>query len=255
MRTLALTAALVTALTGTGCIVSSTEPQYFGDADVAWRFQNYDGQVAGNWTQANTGCGVAAITDVRLTVWDAANRLVVDDYFPCVDATGFPRAYLADLPVGRYTYAAEAWRGDAPVFYDEYFFDVFANEVTMEDATLPVLAIAPFTVYYTQNGVRTCVGTPGMRFDLYTGGGTFLQSTHPIPVACDPISTGYTYPLDPVSGLDPATGFSYQVDVFALDGLDALAGSVNETCRQLIRHTGFPVTVNLLPAPQASCAP
>jgi hypothetical protein len=248
MRTLALTAALVTALTGTGCIVSSTPPPV-GDADVAWRFQNSDLRVAGNWTQQNTGCGVAAITDVRLTVWDAANRVMVDNYYPCVDGTGYPRAYLSNLPVGRYTYAAEAWRVDAPVFYDEYFFDVFANQATMEDATLPVLATAPFTVYYTQNGAPTCAGTPGMRFDLYTAGGVFLESTDPNPVACDPVSTGYTYQLD------RATGVSYQVDVFALDGLNVGALSVNETCRQLVRHTGFPATINLLPAPQASCAP
>jgi len=245
MRTHAMTAALVTALAGTGCIVSSTEPLY-GDADIAWRFQNYDLQVAGNWTQTNTGCGVAAITDVRVTVWDSASRVMVDDFYPCVDATGYPRAFVSGLPPGRYTYAAEAWRVDAPVFYDEYFFDVFANEITMEDATLPVLAVAPFTVYYTQNGVATCGGTPGMRFDLYTAGGVLLETTDPTPVACDPISTGYTYLLD------RTTGLSYQVDIFALDNL---GDSVNETCRQLVRHTGFPATINLLQAPQASCAP
>jgi len=245
MRTLAMTAALVTALAGTGCIVSSTDHPQVGDADIAWRFQNYDGQVAGTWSQANTGCGLAAITDVRVTVWDSVNRVMVDDYFPCVDATGYPRAFLS-LPPGRYTYAAEAWRVDAPVFYDEDFFDVFSNEITMVDATLPVLAVAPFTVYYTQNGVATCSGTPGMRFDLYTAGGALLETTDPTPVACDPISTGYTYQLD------RATGLSYEVDIFALNGLEE---SVTETCRQLVRHTGFPATVNLLPAPQASCAP
>jgi hypothetical protein len=39
MRTLALTAALVTALTGTGCIVSSTESVATGAAHVYWSFE------------------------------------------------------------------------------------------------------------------------------------------------------------------------------------------------------------------------
>jgi hypothetical protein len=241
MRTLAMTAALVTTLTGTGCIVSSTEPP-MGDADVAWRFQNYDGQVAGSWTQANTGCVEAAVTDVRLTVWDSFDRVLVDDYFPCVDGTGYPRAYLPNLPAGRYTYAAEAWRVDAPVFYDEYFFDVFANEVTMEDATLPVLAVAPLTVYFTQGGAYTCGGTPSIRFDLYDPGSALIEST---TVACT-TSYGFT------ATADQATGFSYGVDLFALT---AGGLSLNERCLQSVRHTGFPATIDLLPAPQGACAP
>lgn len=241
MRTLAMTAALAAALTGTGCIVSSTEPPV-GDADVAWRFQNFDGQLAGDWTVANTGCGQAAISDVRLTVWDPAGRVVADDYFPCVDGTGYPRAYLSGLPAGRYTYAAEAWRVDAPVFYDEYFFDVFANEVTMEDATLPVLAVAPLTVYFTQRGVFTCAGTPSVRFDLYDPGAAFIEST------VVPCTTSYGF----TATADQATGYSYGLDVFALN---AGGASVNERCLQSVRHTGFPATIDLLAAPQGACTP
>lgn len=243
MRTLALTAALATALTGTGCIVTTNDRS--GDLDLAWRFQNSDGQVAGTFTAGNSGCGVAAITEVDVSVYDGFGDRLVFQTFPCQEqGTGLPRAFVAGLPAGSYSYLATAYRVDAPVFEDGGTFFVSDNATTPVDATLAVVTPAPLSVYFTQGGVATCAGTPSIRFDLYNGAGTTLLETTTVP--CDPVSTGFT------ATLDRSTGVSYQLDIFALDGLGQ---SVSERCLQTVRHTGFPVTIDLLPAPQAACGP
>lgn len=240
MRTLAMTAALATALAGTGCIV--TEDHRTGDLDLAWQFRNSDGVLAGNFTAGNTGCGTAAITEIDLSVFDAFNNRVVFRTFPCVESgTGLPRAFVSGLRTGTYSYVATAWRVDAPVFEDANTFLVSDNATTPVDATLDVLTPAPLTVYFTQGGVATCAGTPRIRYDLYTAGGTFLESNDQIP--CDPVSTGFT------ANTDQDTGFTYQVNVFALTSGGA---AVTERCAS-VRHTGFPATVNLLTSPQATC--
>jgi hypothetical protein len=255
MRTLTVTAALVTALSGTGCIVSSTD-QPVGDADIAWQFRGSNGQVEGNFTTGFTGCGAqgdpqAAISHVLLTVWDAFGRVVLNGVsYPCVDNTGYPRAFVSGLPTGHYTYVAQAWRVDAPVFDNDFTprdsFDVFANQVSTVDATLDVLPTAPLTVYFTQNGAFTCSGTPQVRLDIFfpATSGTLLEPSTTIP--CATSNFGYT------ATLDQPTGVAYGYDIFALDVGGA---SVNENCLQSVVHTGIPAVIDLLPAPQASCGP
>lgn len=246
MRTLALTAALATTLAGTGCIVSTNDPLPgpSGDLDLAWRFQNYDGQVAGSFTAGDTGCSVAAVTDVDVSVFDANQVRVAFVNFPCREAgTGLPRAFVSGLRAGSYSFLATAFRTDAPVFEDGGSFFVDANATTQIDATLGVLSIAPLSVYFTQNGLFTCAGTPGIRYDRFTSAGIFIETN---TVACDPVSFGFTVPADlPV-------GFTYQFDLFALN---ASGSSLFERCLQNVRHTGFPVTLDLLVSPQAACGP
>jgi hypothetical protein len=247
MRTLAVTAALVTALGGTGCIVSANAPMV-GDADIAWRFRDYDLALAGDWTQGNTGCGVASVSFVRVTLRDGAGRVVDDRNWGCVDATGYPRAYVAALPVGRYAYTLEAWRVDAPVFYGQGVVDVFDGQTTTEDATLDVEAVVPLTVYFTQNGARTCApagqfSTPSIRVDIFypATSSTLLEPS--TTFACAGSNFGYT------ARNDQPVGNTYGYDVYALD---AGGLSVNERCLVSVRHTGFPVTINLLPG---ACGP
>jgi hypothetical protein len=243
MRTLTLTALLATALAGTGCFVTTNDPS--GDLDLAWRFQNSDGLTAGNWTAANSGCATAAITDLDLSVFDAFDNRVVFRNYPCREAgSGFPGAVVAGLSSGNYSYLVTAWRLDAPVFEDGGSFFVDANATTQIDATLAVLSPAPLTVYFTQGGLATCSGTPRIRYDLFTSGGTFLESNDQI--ACDPVSTGFT------ADTDRPTGVNYQVDVFAMT---AGGASVSERCLTLVRHTGFPTTIDLIAAPDANCTP
>lgn len=241
MRTLTLTAVLATALAGTGCIVTTDGPT--GDLDLAWQFQNSDGAIAGNFTSGNSGCGTAAVTDLDLSVFDG-NRRVVFQNFPCREAgSGFPGAVVTNLPTGSYTYLVTAWRVDAPVFEDGGSFFVDANATTTVDATLAVLSPAPLTIYFTQGEVFTCSGTPRIRYDLFTLGGTFIESNDQI--ACDPVSFGFT------ADTDQPTGFTYEVDLYAMT---AAGVSVNETCRTQVRHTGFPTTIDLLAAPDPACA-
>jgi hypothetical protein len=244
MRTLALTAALATALTGTGCIVNTSDP--VGDLDLAWQFRNSDGVLAGNFTSTNSGCGTAAIEDVQVEVFDAFNRPVVSRSFFCQESpSGFPRAFIPGLAVGSYSYLVTASRSGSAVFDGSGFFDVFDNDTAFVDATLDVLTVAPLSIYFTQNGAATCAGTPFIRYDLFTAGGALIESND--QVACDPVSTGFTVTLD------QPTGLNYGVDLFALT---AGGASVNERCLQTVRHTGFPApSINLLPAPQAACGP
>ena len=257
MRTLALTAALATALTGTGCIVSSTDVMV-GDADIAWQFRGSNGQVEGNFTTGFTGCGAAgdpqaSISHVLLTIWDGFGRVVVNGAsYPCVDNTGFPRAFVSGLPVGHYTYVAQAWRVDAPVFDNDFSprdaFDVFANEITTVDATLDVLPTAPLTVYFTQNGLYTCSGTPQIRFDIFfpANSGTLLEPS--TTIGCATSNFGYT------ATFDQPTGNTFGYDIFALDGGSPVR-SVNERCLQTVLHTGIPAVIDLLAAPQSNCGP
>ena len=241
MRTLALTAALATALGGTGCIVTTSDPA--GDLDLAWRFQNSEGAIAGNWTAANSGCGVALPDDVDVALYDTFDNRVLFRTYPCEEAgSGLPRAFVSNLREGTYTFVVTAYRAGSPIFEDTGSVFVNANTTTPVDATLAVLSPAPLTIYFTQGGVRTCAGTPRIRYDLYTAGGTFLESNSQI--ACDPVSFGFT------ADTDQPTGFSYEVDLYAMT---AGGASVNETCRTLVRHSGFPTTIDLLAAPDPAC--
>ncbi len=243
MRALALTAALATTLAGTGCFVSTDEPT--GDLDLAWRFQDFDGNLAGNFTAGNSGCGVALPDDVEVAVYDDFNNRVYLRTFPCQEpGSGLPRAYLSNLRTGSYAWVATAYRAGSPIFEDSGSVFVNANATSQVDATLGVLSPAPLTVYFTQNGLFTCAGTPRIRYDLFTAGGVFLESNDQIP--CDPVSFGFT------ADTDRPTGFSYEVDLYALT---AGGVSVNETCRTLVRHGGFPTTIDLLTAPDPACGP
>lgn len=245
MNRLALTATLASALLGTGCVV--TPADLIGDLDIAWQFQNSQGVVAGNFMPDNTGCGVAAIATVRLVLRDAGNRTIVDQDFPCREPLGYggyPRAYLSGLSAGHYTYQLTAYRSGSPAFDDTGSLDIFDSTVTYVDSTMVVTAVAPLTVYYTQQGALTCSGTPSVRYDLWNAAGTTSLETN--TVACDPVAGGFT------ATADQPTGVSYLVDLFALNGS---AQSVNERCSTTVLHSGFPVTINLLPAPDASCGP
>lgn len=241
MRTLALTAALATALAGTGCIVTADDPS--GDLDLAWRFQDYDGLTAGSFSAADTGCGVAAVTDVDVSVYTLGGTRVAFLNFPCREAgTGLPRAFVSGLRAGSYTYLATAFRVDAPVFEDGGSFFVDVNATTQVDATLGVLSVAPLSVYFTQGGVSTCSGTPNVRFDL------FYPSTSSSPVESNTVPCTGSYGFTATA--DQPTGRTFGVDIYALT-----AGGLSfyEQCLQTVRHTGFPFTINLVPPAQSLC--
>jgi hypothetical protein len=243
MRSLALTAALAATLSATGCYVSNTTPT--GELDLAWRFRASDASVAGDFTAADSGCSLAAITDVDLTVSDTFGHTVVFRNYPCEESgSGLPRAFVSGLPPGDYDFLATAYRVDAPVFETSGGFTVPDGGTRLVNATLDVLTPAPLTIYFTQRGAFTCSGTPEVRFDIFfpASSSSLVESN---TVACTS-SFGFT------ATHDQSTGQSYGVDLFALN---AQGASVNEHCLVTVRHTGFPVTIDLFRAPDGSCPP
>jgi len=244
MTRLALTA-LATLALGTGCYVDngSTGPRTgTGTLDLAWQFRGSDGLVAGHWTAADSGCDAAVITDVDLSLIDGGGARILFQNYPCQESgTGLPRAYASGLPSGRFSYLATAYRQGSPVFTDNGSIVISDGLVTSVDATLDVVSPAPLTVYFDQRGSLTCNGTPNVRYDLFTAGGTLIETR---TLACDPVSGGFTVTAD------QPTGFTYQLDLYAIDGAGR---SVNEMCRVNVVHDGFPVLIDLLQAPQPSC--
>lgn len=237
MRTLALTAALATALAGTGCIVTTDSPT--GDLDVAWRFRS-GARIEGNFVPGNTGCDTAAVTDVRVALYPpGGSRAVFDASYNCTDNTGYPRAYLSNVPVGRYDYVIEAWRVDAPVFDGVGSVDVFTNDVTQANATLDVLTTAPLTVYYSGT---TCAATPDIFYDAY------YPSTDTVPFDSQPVPCNGSYGF--TLAQDQVTGRTYGIDVYA-----SIGGTYTKAnCLSSVFHDGFPQTIALL-SPGASGCP
>lgn len=242
MRTLALS--LAAALLGTGCIVTSNDP--VGEVAIFWRFQDSQGELAGNFTAADNGCDVAGVTDVDVEIFDGPNRIVFQT-FPCAQAaTGLPRAVVGGLETGTYDWVITAYRLNDAVFADAGAFVIREDAVTEVPATAGVLLTAPLTLYYQLNGQFTCAGVSTIYFAVYNAAGTVLLDSGEVP--CDPVSNGFS--LAPLP-----SGIDYLVDFFqALDRPLGAGGIAEyELCGFLVRNTGFPATVNLQPAPHFSC--
>jgi len=237
MRTLALTATLAAALAGTGCIVTTDQPT--GDLDIAWRFRS-GARIEGNFVPGNTGCGTAAVTDVRVAIYPVgSNRAIFDASFPCTDASQYPRAYVSNLPIGRFDYLVEAWRVDAPVFDAVGTVDVFTNDVTQANATLDVLTTAPLTVWFSGT---TCGATPDIFYDAYYPS----TATVPFDSHAVPCTSSYGFTL----AQDQTTGLTYGIDIYASSG----GTYTKANCLSAVFHDGFPETIALL-SPGASGCP
>jgi hypothetical protein len=242
MKRIAFAAAA--ALLGTGCISSSSPPppppQVTGDVALFWQFRDYDGHVAGDFGVTDSGCGTAGVTDVDVAVYRGAARVLFEN-FTC-EGGGYPSA-LVTLPVGDYTYSITAYRLADPVFYGEG--SVTAMEGMRMDGytTLDVYdTVLPLTLYYTLNGNFTCGGTSTIYLRMWT------DATRTISVANADVPCGSPYGFTLPSNEPVGT---YYVEWF--QAIDAGNVARYERCNLNVRHAGFPTTVDLGTAPDASC--
>lgn len=239
MKRIAFVAAA--ALLGTGCISSTTTPPPpGGDVALYWQFRDYDGNVSGA-SGAGTGCGVAGVTEVGVDIWRGAT-LVVSENVPCAQVGTAGVAYT--LPVGTYSYALTGYRGPDAVFASsERSIEAMQGMLMEDDATLDVVSTTlPLTIYYQMNGAYTCAGVNNVYFRILTGNQATVVAND--QVACDPSAYGFTLPYDEQVG-------SYYFEW--LQARTATPTAVYELCGFTRRHTGFPIVVNLFPAPDASC--
>lgn len=239
MKRLALV--LAAAVLGTGCVVTTQDPT--GDATFAWNFRDWDGYLAGNFTAGNDGCALAGVTDVDLDISDGGGRVFFRTY-SCTEAgSGLPRGGVVGLSEGVYTYRLTAYRLSSPVFDAVGSVSISASSQAYVEATLDVLSPIPLTLYYTQNGAYSCAGTPSVYYAVYTNASrsTLVSST---TIACSSGSYGFSLPQDLAVG-------SYYVDFMQL--LDGGGISQYEQCALTVRHAGFPVVLDLSPAPAPSC--
>jgi len=245
MRLAALTAV---AMMGTGCFVSATEVGPVvgsGDAVVYWNFQNWDNVIAGDFTAANSGCAVAAVTGVALRI-TRGGALVEDILHPCESGNGVPGALVLNLRPGTYTYLATAMRGNDPVFENGGSFTIGDGLETRVDTTLDVVFPQPLSIFFSRAGVFTCTGVNSVFYALYTSGGASLISS--ASIAC-PSNQELYFPQAAASQV----GATYFVDFLQL--LDGAGLSTHEKCSINVRHTGFPVTIDLPSGIDPACGP
>lgn len=240
MKRLALV--LAATVLGTGCVVTTEEPT--GEATFSWRFRDFDGYVAGNWTAGDNGCGTAGITEVDLELFDGPTRVFFHTYACSEGGTNLPRGGVVGLREGVHDYRLTGYRLSSPVFEGVGSVSISAAVPADVAATLDVLTPIPLTLYYTQNGTYSCAGTPSVYYAVYTDASrtTLVSST---TIACDPGAYGFSLPGD----LD--AGYTYYLDFMQL--LDGGGISQFEQCGVPLRHAGFPLIVDLSPAPAPSC--
>jgi hypothetical protein len=240
MRNLALVAAALLPLVS-GCVSSSSEPPV-GSATVYWSFESSDGLFAGNWTQSNSGCAVAAVTEVRVAITTSGGALVESLLHPCEASNGVPGAAVPSLTEGGYHVVATAYRGADPVFTDSANFSVAAGMDTPVQLTLGVTASQPLSIFYKQAGIYTCAGVNTANGIYYSisDGGVLVTAGHQ-----DCVSNYELY-----LPLADAVGTTYTVDF-----LQMLNGgtSIYEKCHVAVLHNGFPVVINLGLSPDPSC--
>ncbi|WP_242346655.1 hypothetical protein [Anaeromyxobacter terrae] len=241
MRRLALT--LATAVLASGCIVGDDHVDHrVGDATLYWNFRNVDAQVAGDFGAANAGCVDAGVTEVDLELYRGSTRVLYQTY-PCQESgTSLPRAGVGGLEEGEYGWRLTAYRIDEQVFTSEGGLVVVRDRNTDLRATLDVISPQSLTLYYTINGAFTCGNASSIYYSLLDTARTNVVSTGTI--GCDPVASGFS-----ISGLP--VGANYYLDF--LQALDSRGVALYERCGLALRHTGFPIVIDLGAAPQPAC--
>jgi hypothetical protein len=233
MRLAALTAV---AMMGTGCFVSTNDPVPFnpgsGDALVYWNFNNWDNVLAGNFTAGNPGCDTAAVTEVDLEILRGGVRVEFLTH-PCQALNGVPGTTVPNLRPGTYQYLATAYRGNDPVFENSGSFIIADGLETPVQTTLDVVTPQPLSIFFSRAGVFTCAGVNSVFYSVLTSGGAPVASAN---ISCPANQEVYVPAASTV-------GATYRVDFLQL--LDGAGLSTHEKCGVTVRHTGFPVTINL----------
>lgn len=230
-----------TALVGSGCWSSHDRA---GTLTVYWQFRSSSGAVAGDFGQTSTGCDVAVVDTIRLTV----DGVALDQ--PCVQSNGVPGTRMTLAP-GTHTVVADGYRSGERVFTTSGTADVRDGADTQGDLTLDAVTPQGLVIYYHASGLGSLsstqcavngVAVAGVTYRLEDGSGNVLSTTETaggqLPVACDPASFGIQIPDLPLGG--------YVLRYLQL--IDANGFALVQTCATAAPHTGFPDDVTLVTA-------
>ncbi len=249
MKRFALLAAL-----GLASACTTSEPPPPGTVTFYWRFQDYTGAIAGDYTTANPGCAEAGVTTVRVTIDQQTQDL------NCVGSNGVPGIQFADFPTGSFPYTIIGFRGAEEIFADGGVVNTRVGYDTPVDATLTVEGTASsLLVYYAQNGIYSCAGTPWVAFELDDQFGNVVDlasySANPAlntALVCDSSTFGFYGQYAP-SGVTPTSLFPFGNYRFRyLSLLTATGAPQYQVCGYAFAHGGFTQPVNL-PVDTAAC--
>jgi hypothetical protein len=240
------------ALAVTGCIESDRSE----DIGFFWRFQDAKGHVTGNFTAANPGCGVAAVTTIRIEIDGTTNDV------DCLDSNGVPGVTLTRFFPGTYPFTILGFRNTEEVFAEAGNVTVHAGHLAEVDATLVAEGTSStLPVYYQQNGSWSCYQTPGVAFRLEDLSGNLVDEVNSTsPIACDTTVFGFTVSTSLAGSVLPFG--SYRFRYLAL--LNSAGEALYEVCgtgwsngitplppnaAATFDHEGFSQTINLPPLP------
>jgi hypothetical protein len=221
---------MIAAAAVAGCGSSTSSPP--GTMTLYWAFQDGVGTVYGDYTAGNSGCDVAGIDHVGITL-----NSVDQGAFPCEDSTsGTPGIQFARLAPGTYTVILDGLRGGDLIYSRAYTLSVVSNADVSQDAVLQAVTPADLDVFYTINGAYSCSSNGKTAQDIYYAlydGATLVGSS---TVACGSNNFDLVF-------LDQPLGSGYQFHF--IQGLDVHGVAVFQRCLAGIDHEGPPVVVDL----------
>jgi len=187
-------AALVSLLATSAC--APPPPPPYSDVTFYWQFQDWDGNVYGNFDYTAPGCDVANVDHVRVTLSGPLGTLP-SMTVPCVADNGMPGATFTGLPTGPYTWYIEGLRLDFPVFVIEGSGNVvnFPFFYPRLDAVYPNMDL-----YYELPPGVNCTGISEIAFELQNRDAQVVEySSANVFVSCQaPPLNGFTMPSIPV---------------------------------------------------------
>ena len=227
-----------------GCVSHHEDP---GTVTFYWNFRDAQGRIAGDYSNANTGCDIAGVDTVQVTI-DGGTYTS-----PCVSASGAPGIQLQNFLPGSYPFTIQALRADEVVFTRTDVIEARFNFDAVGDVTLDPVDPQGFVVYY--NVANTTGSTPGrcvfnglpvagIIYRLEDVAGNPVSTTEVVapgggltqqPVACDTNSFGILIPTLPLG----AYRFRY------LAAITPANEAIVQVCSYGVFHGGFPSIVPL----------
>ena len=226
---------LAASLLGTGCYSRSSG---LGDISFFWAFADGFNRSSGNFGD-NNGCGVAGVDSVDI---------MIDAQTFTSNCTG-PNAAgirLQDFTPGSYAFTAAGFRGNEQVFAVTSTAVAIGGANNDVDVLLQALNPQSFVVFYDINGAPpTGCNFSGLVFRLVdVASGRIVSTTEgpggpgqQTPVACDPVSFGFTIPNLPLG--------TYRFDYLAAVSSPNNSQPLFQVCARTVAHGGFPDLENL----------
>lgn len=159
MKRALVVAALALAAAGAGC--EPAPPPVYG-VTVYWQFVGWQGQVYGDFTNANTGCAAAGVDEVRI-VLDGPGG-VYDQTAACVQANGAAGVIVPAIPAGPYTLTVQGLRTGLAV-YEQVLLNVAVPSPVL-DTTLDAI-YGDMNLVYTLPAAGSCAVGDRLAIALY----------------------------------------------------------------------------------------